>query len=79
MWIGTGKGLNKFDSKTNSFSLESFNSEGDSILTTYGIGAIHEDRQGSFWFGIISEGAGVVRKDFKSGKLVRDWNARRRT
>ncbi len=70
LWVGTGNGLNKFDHNRTTFSLESFNTEGDSTLITHGIGAIHEDGRGSFWFGILSEGAGVVRKDRDTGKLI---------
>jgi len=51
LWIGTGRGLNKFNRQTETFIRYSSDSDNPITLSNDGITCILEDKKGNFWVG----------------------------
>ena len=79
MWIGTTAGLDRFDSKTNTFLHYRYKANDPSSLSSDVVRAIYEDRQGTIWVGTgsafpgenrVTEG-GLNKLNKKTGTFTR--------
>lgn len=65
LWIGTWGGLNKFDTRTNTFTRYKHDPRNSSSLSNNDVRSIAEDSEGNLWLGTF--GGGIVRLNPTSG------------
>ncbi len=71
LWIGTAAGgLNRYDSKTESFLSYQHNDNDTASISSNNVTAIYEDQQGLLWVG--TNGGGLERFNRKTGRFQRD-------
>ncbi len=68
IWIGTEKGLNKFDKRDNTFICYTHNPNDNTSIGSDAVWAIHKDKSGYLWLGTWS--GGLNKFDIKTEKFT---------
>ncbi len=63
-WIGTFKGMNYFDSETQTMQRGRLDEYGESVLPLSSVWSIMNDRQGSIWIGSYFGGVNIYNREF---------------
>ncbi|NOX17543.1 MAG: SpoIIE family protein phosphatase [Chlorobi bacterium] len=62
LWIGTDRGLNRFDRTSGKFTYYGYNADNPKSLSDGKVKAVYEDKEGKLWVGTTSDGISLFNK-----------------